>query len=134
MDYNNSSPVGSLIGLIIAVVLFGIPLYQMALRKGMKDMAWMAWVPIADLFLLLKLAGKPLWWFILLLIPLVNIVVIVMVGMSLCENFGYNKWLGLLMLIGPLNLILLYVMAFSGHKPPAPLASPPSSPMPPAAS
>jgi uncharacterized membrane protein YhaH (DUF805 family) len=114
----------SFLMVVVVVILFGIPLQRMALDAGFGEDSWMAWVPIADLFLLLKLAGRPMWWFILFLIPIVNIVVIIMVGMDMCEKYGFNRLYGLLIIISPLNLILMYYLAFSGSKPPAPIASP----------
>ncbi len=118
---------------IVGYLLMAFALWKMSVRKGDKN-AWLAWIPIVNAFQLLKLAAKPMWWFILLLIPLVNIVVVVMVFMGLCEQFGRNKWLGLLGIVPLANIILLFVLAFGDRPamPPAaptmPIQPPPSAP------
>ena len=37
---------------------------------------------------MLDIAGKPAWWFLLLLIPFVNIVILILVLAGLAANFG----------------------------------------------
>ena len=49
---------------------------------------WAAIVPIYSGVVLLKIAGKPVWWLILFFIPIVNIVVVFIVYISLAKNFG----------------------------------------------
>ncbi len=51
---------------------------------------WEAIIPIYNLYVLLLIVGKPVWWLVLLLIPLVNLVVIVMVLHALSKSFGYG--------------------------------------------
>jgi magnesium-transporting ATPase (P-type) len=69
-------------------------------------------IPIVNLFYLLKVAGKPLWWFILFLIPIVNLVIVVLVWMSICEKLGKPGWWGILLLIPIVNLIIMLMLAF----------------------
>jgi len=49
---------------------------------------------------LLQIARKPLWWIILMLIPLVNIVIGILVVIEIAKNFGKSAgfWIGLLFL------------------------------------
>ncbi len=49
---------------------------------------WACLIPIYNLIVLLEIAGKPVWWFILFLIPLVNLVVAILVVIALAERFG----------------------------------------------
>jgi magnesium-transporting ATPase (P-type) len=69
-------------------------------------------IPIVNIFYLLKVAGKPLWWFILFLIPIVNLVFIVLVWMAICEKLGKPGWWGVLLLIPVVNLIIMLMLAF----------------------
>jgi uncharacterized membrane protein YoaK (UPF0700 family) len=62
---------------------------------------------------MLQIAKKPLWWFILLLIPLVNIVIGVLVWMAIAEARGKPNWLGILMIIPFVNLIVVIYLAFA---------------------
>jgi uncharacterized membrane protein YoaK (UPF0700 family) len=56
---------------------------------------WAAIVPIYNLVVVLKLAGKPLWWIVLFLIPLVNFVMLVLTTIGLAQNFGKGAGFGL---------------------------------------
>ena len=51
-------------------------------EKTNTENPWLAWIPIANFVLLLNIARKPIWWIVLLLIPLVNIIIIVMIWMA----------------------------------------------------
>jgi magnesium-transporting ATPase (P-type) len=102
---------------ILAFVLlfflyFSYCLYRIAKRLNREE-AWAAWVPILQLWPLVTAAGKPVWWTILLFIPLVNAVLSVYLWMCISENIGKSKWLGLLMLVPLANLVLPGYLAFS---------------------
>ena len=49
----------------------------------------------ADIVILLDIAGRPIWWFILLLIPLVDIVVGIIMSIDITRNFGKGVVFGL---------------------------------------
>jgi len=49
---------------------------------------WAAIVPIYNLIVLLQIAGKPVWWIVLLLIPVVNLVVLIVMYSGVARNFG----------------------------------------------
>ena len=61
---------------------------------------------------MLQLAGKPVWWVILMLIPLVNIVIFALVWMGICEKRGRPAWQGILMFVPIANLVILLMLAF----------------------
>ena len=75
--------------------------------------AWLAWVPILQIWTFFSSAGKSLLWIIPCLIPFVNVFVGVYLWMCIAENLGKNKWLGLLTLVPVVNLILPAILAFS---------------------
>ena len=67
-DYNYSSgtdsgsPLGGLIALLVFVGLYvyiSYSLYAIA-KKTNTPNAWLAWIPVANLFLMLMIAKKPL--------------------------------------------------------------------------
>lgn len=125
MDYANDST-AALGGFLVFHVVMALALWKMANRTK-EEPKWFALVPILNIALFMKLAKKPLWWVILLFIPLVNIVTIVVATMALCARFGVNKWWGLVSLISPLNLVLYLYLAFGTGKTAAP-ATPPATP------
>jgi Family of unknown function (DUF5684) len=49
---------------------------------------WAVLIPIYNVIVLLKIAGKEWWWLFLFIIPLVNFVVGIIVTIALAKNFG----------------------------------------------
>lgn len=49
---------------------------------------WAALIPIYNFVVLLKIAGKPAWWVVLMLIPFVNFIVGVIAIVAFARNFG----------------------------------------------
>lgn len=86
---------------------------QFMAKKADVGNAWMAWLPIANIFILLAIAGKPAWWFILLMIPLVNVIIGIIIWMSAAESCGKPNWLGILMIIPIINFVIMGYLAFS---------------------
>ncbi|MGZ7079140.1 MAG: DUF5684 domain-containing protein, partial [Thermoanaerobaculia bacterium] len=58
-------------------------------------------VPIYNMIVLLKIAGKPLWWIILLFIPFVNFIIVILVYFALAKNFGKGAGFALGMVFLP---------------------------------
>lgn len=106
--------IGGLIVCLIAYLFFGLCLAKIAQKTGKPfgTSFIMAIIPIANIILLLQVAGKPLWWIILFLIPLVNIVIAVMVWMAIAEKRGRPGFWGILMLVPVVNVVLLLMLAF----------------------
>jgi magnesium-transporting ATPase (P-type) len=82
-------------------------------KKTNTPNAWLAWIPIVNIILMLNVAKKPLWWFILCLIPLVNIVIFIIVWMAIAEARGKPNWWGILMIVPVVNLIVPGYLAWS---------------------
>ncbi len=96
---------------------------------------WPALIPIYSFYVLLKVVGRPGWWLLLLLIPLLGFVIYVIIMNDLSKSFGHGAGftLGLVFL----SLIFFYVLAFgsSTYRGPAGVAGgmaapPPPPPMP----
>ena len=106
---------GMIIVMLVVYLFWAYCMARIAVRLGMpmgKAFIW-AIIPIANIFLLLKLAGKPMWWFILLLIPILNLVMMILIWMGLCERLGKPNWWGVLIALVPIvNIILFLILAF----------------------
>jgi len=91
--------------------------YHMIAKKTNTSPAWLAWIPIANVVLMLMIAEKPIWWIVLLFIPFVNIiwlfVFMVLVHMSMAERRGKPAWLGILAILGPVYFVIIGYLAFS---------------------
>lgn len=82
-------------------------------NKTSTPYPWLAWIPIANFYLMCKVADKPGWWTILFFIPLVNIVFSIIVWMGIAEARNLPSWLGILMIIPIANFIIPGIIAFT---------------------
>ncbi|MBI5871190.1 MAG: signal peptidase I [Actinobacteria bacterium] len=93
-------------------VYMAFSLMTIANKTGTEN-AWFAWVPILNVILMLQIADKPIWWIILFLIPIVNIVIAIMVWMAIAEARGFPSWWGILMIVPFVNFIVPGYLAFA---------------------
>lgn len=75
---------------------------------------WASIIPIYNLIVMLEIAGKPIWWIILLLIPLVNLIFGIIVYIDLAKNFG--KGLGFALGLIFLSFIFFPILGFGDAK------------------
>jgi hypothetical protein len=69
---------------------------------------WAAIIPIYNMYVWCKIVGRPGWWVILMLIPLVNIVVAIIVCIDMAKSFGKGAGFGIgLALLGIIFLPIL---------------------------
>ncbi|MDF3058602.1 MAG: signal peptidase [Rariglobus sp.] len=55
---------------------------------------WAAIIPFYNLYVLLKVAGRPGWWLLLFLIPIVNVVMAIIVAIDVAKAFGKGTGFG----------------------------------------
>lgn len=108
---------GWLFGLyIFLMILFYVYMaisLQVIAKKTNTENGWMAWIPIANFFLMINIAKKPLWWFILLLIPLVNLIIGILLWMAIAERRGKPNWVGILLIVPVVGICIPGYLAFS---------------------
>jgi len=119
-DNNSLAAAGLGFGLIMVFLVFAAACYvYMALAlqtiadKTKTDNSWLAWIPIANIVLMLNVAKKPIWWIVLFFIPVVNIIFIIIVWMAMAEARGKRSWWGILMIVPVANLITPGVLAWA---------------------
>ena len=71
---------------------------------------WASIVPIYNAIVMLKIAGKPAWWVILMLIPFVNFIVAIIATIGLARAFGKGTGFALGMVF--LGFIFMPILAF----------------------
>jgi len=110
-DLQDTGTGGSIIFAIteLAIIVFVlIAMWKVYVKAG--EPGWAAIIPIYNIIVLLRIAGKPWWWILLLLIPLVNIVIGILVHIDVAKNFGHGVGFGLgLMFLG---FIFYPILAF----------------------
>src|SRR6516162_1257771 len=88
---DHSQPVSSTVLLAITVILI-VSMWKAFTKAGQPG--WAAIIPIYNAVVLFRIAGKPAWWVLLLLVPLINVVILFMVYISLAKNFGKGAGFG----------------------------------------
>ena len=92
-----------------AVMVFMImSMWKLFVKAGQPG--WAALIPIYNAYILFKMADKPGWWLLLLLIPFVNIVIIFIVWHEISKAFG--KDVGFTLGLVFLGIIFLPILAF----------------------
>lgn len=105
---------------ILAIYAFSAYCLGVIAQKTNTPHAWLAWIPVANFFLMVKVAGKSYWWVLLLFIPLVSIVITALVWMKIAERRAKPGWLGILVIVPLVNLGILGYLAFSSSLPKVP--------------
>lgn len=82
-----------LIMLYIAIFLIYVIAMWRVFTKARKP-GWAAIVPIYNEYVKLKIIGRPGWWLLLYLIPLVNVVVSIIVAIDVAKAFGKSTAFG----------------------------------------
>lgn len=132
-NYTQVGDAGAFGGMIMMLFFFGIYFYftfaQFKIAQKLNHpKAWHAFVPILNLLQFIQLAGKPMVWFIGLLVPIINIVMLVIMWMEIAKKTGYSSLVGFLTIIPPIGFITIGMMAFGSGSGPRPAASIPPSP------
>ena len=121
---------------ILILVFFVAAAWKIYTKAGKPG--WAAIIPIYNAYVLLQIIGRPGWWLILYLIPIVNIVISVIVSIDLAKSFGRSTTFGVVMLFifSFIGYAILgfgsskYVgpAALAGAKPPSPVPEVPPQP------
>ncbi len=86
-------------------VYYAVAFMTIAKKTGTEN-AWMAWVPILNLWLMVQIAEKEAWWIILFLIPVLNLVAAIVVTMAIAERVGKPSWWGILIIVPVVGLVV----------------------------
>ena len=93
----------------LAILIFGlIAMWKVFVKAG--EPGWACLIPIYNLIVLLRIAGKPWWWIFLFIIPIVNFVIFIIVSIDVAKNFGKGVGFGLGLAF--LSIIFYPILAF----------------------
>lgn len=86
---------------------------QVIAAKTQTANVWMAWVPILNLVLMVRICRLSLWALIPFFIPLLNIIYVAYIWGEIAFATNKSRWLGIVILIPVINLVLPGYLAFS---------------------
>lgn len=90
-------------------------------QKTKTDMPWLAWIPIANIYLMTQIAKVPWWWLVVLLLvgfvpiigQLASVAIFAWLWWQIAENRNMPGWYGILMIIPVVQLIMIGIIAWS---------------------
>lgn len=110
VDYSSKGqlgPVGVPEIIILAVLIVMIAAVWKVFTKAGQP-GWALFIPIYNAIVWLRVCGKPAWWIILLIIPIVNLIITLLASLGMAKNFGKSAGFGIgLWLLGPIFLLIL---------------------------
>lgn len=74
----------------IILAVFGIVAMWKVFQKAGQP-GWACIIPIYNVYIMTKIGGKPWWWLLLMLIPLVNIIFVIWLYNMISKSFGKDE-------------------------------------------
>ena len=108
---NGFSP--GLIFICLAIAVWGIAAMWKVFEKAGQP-GWAAIIPIYNWYIMTKIAGKPGWWVLMLLIPFVNIIFAIWLYNMISKSFGKDE--GFTVGLVLLSIIFWYILGFGSAK------------------
>ena len=62
---------------------------------------WAAIIPIYNLYVMCKVAGRPGWWLLLCLIPFLNLIILIILNFDIAKKFGKSGGFAVGMILLP---------------------------------
>jgi hypothetical protein len=95
-----------LVTLLVVTYLYTSLTLMVIANKVGEGPAWLAWVPVGNLFLMAKVAQLPAISLLLFIVPVVNVVYSIYMMMKVAERRGFESWLGILMIVPVIGLFV----------------------------
>lgn len=106
---------GGIVIILVALAVALIPLAGMwkIFEKAGKP-GWAAIIPIYNTWVLVKVAGKEWYWFVALLIPVVNFIAVIVIMLGISRNFGQGVGFALGLIF--LSIIFIPLLGFGNYQ------------------
>ncbi len=111
-------------GLLFAIVILALAIlvivggWKMFAKAGQPG--WAILIPIFNYYIMCKIVGRPGWWVILMLIPVVSLVIYIMLMIDLAKSFGRGTGTAVgLVLLGAIFIPILGFGSAEYHGPAA---------------
>ena len=105
---NYTMPTSYIVISLIVGILVIVSLWMIFKKAGKPG--WASIVPIYNIIVLIQIAGLPLWYLVLLIIPFANIYAIFKIYIELAHRFGKSTGFGVLTVF--FSEICLPILAF----------------------
>jgi uncharacterized protein DUF5684 len=85
-----------MIVMLALTVLFFVGFWKVFTKAGQPG--WAALIPFYNAYILTKIAGRPGWWVLMLMIPFVNIAFGILLAIDIAKAFGQGAAFGVILL------------------------------------
>ncbi len=86
--------------------------WRLSCRLGHKN-AHLAWIPLANDFLAVKLSGRSCYWIFAMYVPLIGVFASVVLWRDIFHRLGLSGFFSLLMLIPVVNILILIALCLT---------------------
>ncbi len=95
----------------LAIIIFLIAsIWKVFTKAGQPG--WASIIPIYNIIVMLQIVGRPWWWILLLLIPIVNLVIFIIISIDMAKSFGKGAGFGIGLFL--LGIIFYPILGFGG--------------------
>ena len=108
-----STVLWAVLGGMLLLFLFHCYCCMLICRKTGNEPGVLVWLPVLQLFPLLRAAGMSGWWFLAYLVPLVSLVPTILWSLKIAKARGKSVWVGILLLLPITNFFAFLYLAFS---------------------
>jgi hypothetical protein len=103
---------------LAVIVLWVLGMWCVFAKAG--ESGWQALIPFWNAMILLKIVGRPRWWLIPYLIPVVGLILFIVVANDLAKSFGRGAGTAVgLILLQPIFIMILGFGSAEYHGPAA---------------
>jgi Family of unknown function (DUF5684) len=105
-NFGGAAAAGGLLAMSGVMMLFMLAIMVIMIVGAWKvfekagQPGWAVLVPIYNAIVVMKIIGRPAWWILLCMIPVVNIVIGLLVAIDMAKSFGQSPAFGILLLFG----------------------------------
>ena len=101
-------------GSLVCLYIFKSICLSRIARKLGDPKPWLAWIPFANLYLMLRIARKPVWWMILFVVPYLRVVLDAKIWIAIAVRREKSWWLGIFAAVPIVDWGVNAYLAFSG--------------------
>ncbi|HXP44336.1 MAG TPA: DUF5684 domain-containing protein, partial [Candidatus Acidoferrales bacterium] len=99
--------------MLALTVLFFVGFWKVFTKAGQPG--WAALIPFYNAYILTKIAGRPGWWVLMLMIPFVNLAFGILLAIDIAKAFGQGAAFGVVLLF-MLSGIGYLVLGFGDYR------------------
>ena len=99
-----------LIFFLVVQVIHGLGTWKLYVKSGYKSI--LAFIPVYNAVILMKIINRPTWWVILLFLPIINLLIFPVIWVETARSFGKNTTLDTIATVASLGFYI-YLINYS---------------------